>query len=59
MRGGEGAIVICVSPLTLLMIDQRTKFAPRGLLAEFVGEMQCDPLALDSIHEGRVKLLLI
>jgi len=59
MRGREGSIVICVSPLTSLMIDQRAKFVPRGLLAEFVGETQCDPLALDSVREGRVQLLFI
>ena len=59
MRGREGSIVICVSPLTSLMFDQRAKFVPRGLLAEFVGETQCDPLALDSVREGRVQLLFI
>ena len=48
MRGRVGSIVICVSPRTSLMIDQRAKFVPRGMLAEFVSEAQCDPQALES-----------
>ena len=38
MRGTFGRpIVICVSPLAVLMLDQRRKYAPRGLATEFVG----------------------
>ena len=59
MRGRVGSIVICVSPLTSLMINQRAKFVPRGMLAEFVGEAQCDPQALESVHDGKVQLLFI
>ena len=42
----KGSIVICVSPLTSLMVDQKAKFVPRGMSAQFVGEAQCDPQAL-------------
>ena len=32
------------------LIDQRAKFVPRGMLAEFVGEAQCDSQALESVQ---------
>ena len=59
MRGKEGSIVICVSPLTSLMVDQRAKFVPRGMSAQFVGEAQCDPQAVESVREGKAQLLFI
>ena len=34
----EGRIVICVSPLVSLMMDQKARFTPKGIVAEFVGE---------------------
>ena len=47
LRGeANTSIVICVSPLTSLMMEQRTRFSHRGLSAEFVGELQTDPLSL-------------
>ena len=36
---------MCISPLTSLMMDQRSKFTPWGLTAEFVGEAQTDHAA--------------
>lgn len=36
----EGSIVVCVSPLTSLMMDQKAKFSPKGIITEFVGEEQ-------------------
>ena len=56
MRGKEGSIVICVSPLTSLMVDQKAKFVPR---AQFVGEAQCDPQAVESVRKGKAQLLFI
>ena len=38
-----GSIVICVSPLTSLMLDQQQNFSRYGLATEFVGEAQEDP----------------
>ena len=35
---GSESIVICISPLTALMMDQRKKFNLWGIPAEFVGE---------------------
>ena len=35
IREASGSIVICISPLTALMMEQRTKFSMRGLATEF------------------------
>ncbi len=40
--GSTGNIVVCISPLTALMMDQQAKFAGYGLSTEFVGEAQTD-----------------
>ena len=37
MMKKTGSIVICVSPLTSLMMDQQQKFSRYGLATEFVG----------------------
>ena len=34
----QGSIVVCVSPLTSLMMDQKKKFTRSGLVTVFVGE---------------------
>jgi bloom syndrome protein len=34
----QGSIVICVSLFVVLMMDQKAKFAPKGMATEFVGE---------------------
>ena len=34
------SIVLCVSPLTSLMLDQHSKFSPKELSVEFVSEAQ-------------------
>ncbi len=40
--GSTGNIVVCISPLTALMMDQQAKFAGYRLSTEFVGEAQTD-----------------
>ncbi len=40
--GSTGNIVVHISPLTALMMDQQAKFAGYGLSTEFVGEAQSD-----------------
>lgn len=57
--GRKDSIVICISPLTALLIDQRNKFVPRGIRAEYVGELQCDETAISRVMRGNVQLLLI
>ena len=41
------SIVICISPLTAIMMEQRNKYVHSGISAEFIGEMQQD---LDSME---------
>ena len=50
---------MCISPLTSLMMDQRSKFTPRGLTAEFVGEAQTDHAAERSVLRGEAQLVFI
>ncbi|XP_062521790.1 uncharacterized protein LOC134196591 [Corticium candelabrum] len=59
MRGHCGSIVVCVSPLTSLMIDQKSKLLPRGLKCEFVGEAQTDDNAVGEVLTGKVQLVFI
>ena len=47
--GKRPSIMVCVSPLTALMMEQRDKLCTRGLSAEFVGELQQDISAKISI----------
>ena len=35
--GTGNATVVCISPLTAIMIEQQRKFLERGIRAEFVG----------------------
>ena len=46
LRKKAGSIVICVSPLTSLMLDQQQEFSRYALATEFVGEAQEDPNAI-------------
>ena len=53
LRGSIGtSIVICVSPLTALMMEQRNKFIMRGISTEFV-ELQQDVDAMESVKSGK------
>ena len=56
IRGSSSSIVVCVSPLTALMMEQRAKFTKLGLRCEFVGERQQCML---NVQKGRVQLLFI
>uniref|UniRef100_A0A1X7VJQ2 Helicase ATP-binding domain-containing protein n=1 Tax=Amphimedon queenslandica TaxID=400682 RepID=A0A1X7VJQ2_AMPQE len=53
----QGSIVICISPLISLMIDQRSKFQAMGIVTEFVGEDQCDSSAMRRVLAGEVQLV--
>ena len=50
---------MCVSPLTSLMIDQKDKFTPCGISAEFVGELQTDRGAVNQVMKGNCQLVFI
>ena len=45
-------MVLCISPLSSLMVDQSSKFTRSGLKAEFVGEAQIDQEAIRRVLDG-------
>ena len=57
--GCEGSIVVCISPLTSIMMDQREKFVLKGISAEFIGEAQDDEDAVKRVVQGSVQLVFI
>ena len=59
LRGVEEASILCVSPLTALMMEQRTKFTVRGISSEFVGQLQQDILAQTAVKNGTAQLLYV
>ena len=59
MCSRNGSSVVCVSPLTSLMMDQRAKFSPMDISTEFVGEMQRDEAAIQRVLRGEVQLVYI
>ena len=46
------SIVLVVSPLVALMMEMKDKFVPRGVDAEFLGEVQEDTDALSRVVKG-------
>ena len=60
LRGKDNvSIVVCISPLTALMMEQKARFSHRGLSVEFVGELQTDPRSMRNVEEGKVQLLYV
>jgi len=57
--GTKGSIVVCISPLTSIMIDQQQKFSLKGIKAEFVGEAQTDSAVINRVLKGDLQLLYI
>jgi len=55
--GIDDAIVVCVSPLTSIMMDQREKCQSKGLTAEFLGGAQTDPTAIRKVLQGDVQIV--
>ena len=53
--------MVCVSPLTALMMDQKAKYSPKGLKVEFVGEAQTDMSCIrkQRVLNGEVQLVFI
>ena len=61
MRGHTAptSIALVVSPLASLMMDQKATFLPRGISAEFLGEIQYDAHALKRVREGQHSLVFL
>ena len=57
--GKKGSLILCISPLTAIMMDQRAKFVGMGISAEYVGEGQKDPTAWRRVLNGEVQLIYI
>ena len=57
--GTTNSIVVCISPLTSLMMDQQAKYSPLGLRTEFVGESQIDAAVKEKVRRGEVQLVYI
>ena len=55
----EPSIMLCVSPLTAVMMEQRDKLCTRGLTAEFVGELQQDISAMKGVKAGQYQIVYI
>uniref|UniRef100_A0A1X7V9J4 DNA 3'-5' helicase n=1 Tax=Amphimedon queenslandica TaxID=400682 RepID=A0A1X7V9J4_AMPQE len=53
ISGKEGSIVVCISPLTSLMMDQGSKFSLKGISMEFVGEDQHHDEAINCVLKGK------
>lgn len=51
--------MVCISPLTTLMMDQRAKYGCTGLDVEFICEAQTDKLCKKRVLEGKVQLVYI
>ena len=51
--------MVCISPLTSLVIDQKSKFIKMNLKAEYVGEAQTDEKAISRVLKGDIQILLI
>ena len=47
--GTTGSLVVCISPLTSIMMDQQQKFVLKGIKAEFVGNAQMDPAVVHRV----------
>ncbi len=54
LTGTSNSIVVCISPLTSLMIDQRAKFQSLGVKSELVGEAQEDKEVERKVIKGLV-----
>ena len=57
--GCKDSIVVCISPLISIMMDQRQKFQSLGINAEYVGETQGDSDVIKRVLNGCVQLLFI
>ena len=57
--GTRGSIIVCISPLTSLMMDQQAKYSCLGLKTEFVGEAQTEAGVKEKVCSGEVQLVYI
>ena len=53
------SIVVCVSPLNSLMMDQQLSFRSKGIEVECFGEIQQDKDVIKKVISGNLPLILI
>ena len=51
--------MICISPLTAIMVDQREKLKAKNVNVEFIGEAQMDYSVKDKVIQGKIELVFI
>ena len=56
--GTPGSIVVCINPLTSIMMEQSSKFKSRGINVEFVNE-ETDTCHRKRITKGEVQRVFI
>ena len=59
LREVKGSIVACISPLTALMMEQKTKYTHQGLILEFSSELQHYIQSICNITERIVQLIYV
>ena len=59
LRQVKGSKVVCISPLTALMMEQKTKYTHQGLVLEFSGELQHDIQSICNVRERLVQLIYV
>ena len=57
--GMNGSIVIVLTPLISLMMDQKQKFVKKGIQAEFVGQAQENTTVTSAVVKGEIQLVYI
>ena len=55
----DSSIVICITPLTSIMLDQHANFSLNGLKTDFLGAAQSDPMAEHRVCTGASQLVFI
>ena len=55
----QGSILVVVTPLIALMMDQKEKLSKRGINVEFVGEAQDSDGAVAAVLSGHIQLVYI
>ena len=55
----DSRIVVCITPLTSIMLDQHAKFSLNGSKTDFLGEAQSDPMAEHRVCTGALQLVFI
>ena len=59
ITGCNDSVIICISPLTSLVMDQREKLRYRGINAEYVGEQRKDWAVVKKVLNADVEIVFI